>query len=273
MTRYCLDDLRYLMRRLRDPETGCPWDLKQNYATIVNYTLEEVYEVVETIEQQNYTELAKELGDLLFQVVFYTQLAEEDGYFEFSDVIHNITHKLVMRHPHVFPDGTLRSRRDPNQPQQESAIKETWEALKRQERAAVGNVGILDDVPLALPSLVRAQKLQKRAASVGFDWPDVDGVWQKLAEESGELQQAVSSGDRDHIAEEAGDLLFVLVNLVRKLGLDAEHVLRMANTKFSDRFRQMEADASQDGTSLEQLTLDQLEQLWQRAKRSNAAAR
>ena len=216
---YSIADLRYLMARLRDPETGCPWDIKQTYATIASHTVEEVYEVVDAIDRNDLSDLSEELGDLLFQIIFYCQLAEEQGEFDFDTVINHITSKLVRRHPHVFPEGTLESSREGTSID-EQQIKRNWEAIKQQERQQKGNSGILDDVPLALPAQMRATKLQKRAASYGFDWPDINGVIDKVKEELDELHHEVNAEDKARQEEELGDLMFACVNLARHLSID-----------------------------------------------------
>lgn len=260
---YDIDDLLYLMARLRDPRDGCPWDLKQSYATIAPSTLEEAYEVVDTIERDDLDHLQEELGDLLFQVIFYSQLAREEQRFDFSQVVSDLVAKLVRRHPHVFPDGTLQSRASTTG-EKPSQVKQRWEAIKQQERSAKGAEGLLDDVPLNLPALSRAAKLQKRAASVGFDWPEVEGPIAKVREELQELEQALADKDPQAMAEELGDLLFAAVNISRSLNVDPEAALRAGNRKFEQRFRHMETHSEQ---SLSELNLEQLEALWQEAKR------
>lgn len=232
---YQLDDLLFLMARLRDPQYGCPWDLKQNFASIVPHTLEEAYEVADAIERADFAHLPGELGDLLFQVVYYSQLGREEGRFDFSTVVDGITRKLVRRHPHVFPDGDLYG--PLNQPRlSEADIKQRWETIKAEERAAEAVVpeqlSLLDDVPRALPALSRAVKLQKRAARAGFDWPESLAIVDKLHEELNEVLEALASGDQAHIAEEVGDLLFVVVNLARHLNVEPEAALRATNQKF-----------------------------------------
>ena len=262
---YAIDDLRYLMRRLRDPDTGCPWDIKQNYKTIVPYTLEEVYEVVDTIERGDYEHLREELGDLLFQIIFYCQLGEEEGLFRFSDIVTTITAKLVHRHPHVFPDGTLKSKRDAQEIQSETEIKKTWEDLKKQERENKGKQHLLDDIPIAMPAMNRAYKMQKRAALEGFDWPGVQGVFDKLSEEVTELEKEIEKNDVDAIEEEMGDILFTCVNLARHLSVDPEKALRAANNKFQRRFDHMESLS--ENTDLASLSMSDLETLWLAAKK------
>ena len=265
-TEYGIEDLRYLMRRLRDPQTGCPWDLKQTYQSITSHTIEEVYEVVDAIERDDISHLSEELGDLLFQIVFYSQLAEEQGQFSFGEIISSITHKLIRRHPHVFPDGTLESSNMSMADAEIVKIKEVWETIKRQERSDKGLGKTLEDIPLALPALNRALKLQKRAASVGFDWSDIKPVIEKINEELAELDAEIKNGSRARMAEELGDLLFSCVNLARHLELDPETSLRGANQKFKRRFESMELLAGE--TKIEDHSSDELELLWRRVKQS-----
>lgn len=268
---YQLQDLLYLMARLRDPETGCPWDVKQDYKSIAPSTLEEAYEVVDAIEREDFVHLQEELGDLLFQVIFYSQLAQEQKRFDFAGIVQGLTAKLVRRHPHVFPDGDLRAQHKLDMT--EKAVKQNWESLKQQEREAKGKVGILDDVPLGLPALSRAQKLQKRAAQVGFNWSDVDGVFDKLTEETEELREALASGDRDAQKEELGDMLFTLVNLARYLNFDSEAVLRQANAKFYRRFQYIERQFAAQGRELQAAELQTMEVFWQQAKEKDKAGK
>ncbi|MFV3304196.1 nucleoside triphosphate pyrophosphohydrolase [Pseudomonas sp. NY15181] len=267
---YKLDDLLHLMARLRDPQHGCPWDLKQSYATIVPYTLEEAYEVADAIERGDFDHLREELGDLLFQVVYYAQLAREEGRFEFDAVVDGITRKLVRRHPHVFPDGDLYGKPDPAK-LEEAAVKQRWEELKAEERAAKAaepvQLSLLDDVPHALPALSRANKLQKRASQVGFDWADALPVVDKVREELDEVLEAMAGGDTEAQEEEVGDLLFVVVNLARKLKVDPETALRAANAKFERRFRYIETALRDQGRSLEGTSLEEMDELWGAAKR------
>lgn len=262
-----LHALLTVMRRLRDPDMGCSWDLQQTYQSIAPSTIEEAYEVVDTIERRDYQHLREELGDLLFQVVFYSQLAAEEERFSFDDVVADLANKLIRRHPHVFPEGTLESRRQPGTALDEKAIAKAWELIKEEERAAKGAGGILDDVPLALPATTRAAKLQKRASRCGFDWTHLDGVLAQVDEELGELRQAIAQQDENAIAEEAGDLLFASINLTRHLGLDAEAVLRAGNRKFERRFRYIENQLAAQGLSPEQADVALMESLWQAAKR------
>ena len=244
-----------IMSRLRDPQTGCPWDLKQSYATIVPYTLEEAYEVADAIARQSFDELKDELGDLLFQVVFYAQIAKEEGRFAFDDCVAAICDKLERRHPHVFGDLTA---------DDADTVLKNWEALKSTERKDSGLHSVLDNIPQAMPALSRAYKLQKRCANVGFDWPTVDGCWDKVKEEILEVEQT-DAGSAE-LSEELGDLMFALVNVVRKHKLDPEAVLRAANSKFERRFRAVEQALAEQGKSPEQSNLDEMEALWQQVK-------
>ena len=267
---YQIDDLLHLMARLRDPQTGCPWDLKQTYASIVPYTLEEAYEVADAIERADFEHLPGELGDLLFQVVYYSQLAQEEGRFEFAAVVDGITRKLIRRHPHVFVDGDLYGA--PDAPRlEEAAVKQRWEELKAEERAAKAAVpeqlSLLDDVPQALPALSRAVKLQKRMAQVGFDWPDALPVVDKVREELDEVLEAMSENDPQAISEELGDLLFVVTNLARHLKVDPESALRAANAKVERRFRFIEQALREAQRPIENCTLDELDALWGEAKK------
>lgn len=265
---YSLDDLLYLMQRLRDPATGCPWDLKQTFKTIIPYTLEEVYEVVDTIEREDYAHLKEELGDLLFQVIFYSQIAEERSLFDYSDVVSTLVKKLVSRHPHVFPMGTLASQRNPNDnSSDELAIKQTWESIKTSERNDKGRHSILSDIPPSLPALTRAQKLQKRAAIHGFDWPSIDGVFSKVEEETDELKCAISQGNQKDIEEELGDLIFTMVNMCRHLGVDAETALRKSSSKFEHRFQYIEDQVNVNGKMISETSLNELDRLWDEAKK------
>ena len=272
---YRLDDLLHLMARLRDPQHGCPWDLKQDYASIVPHTIEEAYEVADAIERGDFAHLPGELGDLLFQVVYYSQLAREEGRFEFATVVDGIVRKLVRRHPHVFPDGDLYGAPDMAR-LEEAAIRQRWEEIKAEERAeaaaAPQQLSLLDDVPAALPALSRAAKLQKRAAHVGFDWPDALPVVDKVREELDEVLEAMSENDPRVIAEEVGDLLFVAVNLARHLKVDPEAALRGANAKFERRFRFIEQRLRERGRPIEACSLDELDALWGEAKKQEKAA-
>jgi len=272
---YQLDDLLHLMARLRDPQRGCPWDLQQDFRSIVPHTLEEAYEVADAIERGDFAHLPGELGDLLFQVVYYCQLAGEEGRFGFAEVVDAITRKLVRRHPHVFPDGDLYG--SPDLPRlDEVAIKERWEQIKAEERAekatAPEQLSLLDDVPTVLPALSRAAKLQKRAARVGFDWPEALPILDKLREEQDELLEAMSTGDEAALKEELGDLLFTVVNLARHLDVNPEDALRAANQKFERRFRFIEQALREAGRPIENCPLAELDALWGEAKKAEKDA-
>ena len=267
---YSLEDLLHLMARLRDPQYGCPWDIRQTYASLVPYTLEEAYEVADAIESGDLAHLQGELGDLLFQVVYYSQLAREEGRFEFDGVVNSITRKLIRRHPHVFPTGDLYA--PPDQPRlSEEQVKQRWDQIKAEERAeradAPQQLSLLEDVPLALPALSRAAKLQKRAAQVGFDWPAALPVVDKVREELDEVLEAMADNDQPAIEEEIGDLLFVVVNLARHLKVDPESALRGANAKFDRRFRFIEQALRDTHRPIEDCTLEDLDALWGEAKR------
>jgi len=256
-----ISELLALMRRLRDPDGGCPWDLEQNFSTIAPYTIEEAYEVASAIEAKDYPGLKDELGDLLLQVVFHSQMADEQGRFAFPDVVRAICDKMIRRHPHVFARGSAKT---------QAAVAQAWEEIKRRERGAKPGqpASLLDDVPSALPALMRAVKLQNRAAQVGFDWPSAVTVTDKIAEESRELAEAAASGNVEHVAEEFGDLLFAMANLARHLKLDPEDALRAANAKFVRRFKAIEAGLAAKGRTLDEATLEEMEALWQEAKRT-----
>ena len=255
-----IEGLLEIMRALRDPATGCPWDLRQDFDSIVPFTIEETYELAAAIASGDTAQICDELGDVLFQVVFYAQIASERSLFDFADVARGISEKLVRRHPHVF-DAVGEELIT------EAEVKARWETIKEQERSLKDQNGALDDVPLALPSLSRAQKLQKRAAGVGFDWPDLTGVFDKVDEEIGELKEAVQGDDADAIEDEMGDIFLAMVNLARRLDVDAEAALRKANSRFESRFRLMEAAATEEGSRLQEEGLDLLELRWQSAKR------
>jgi ATP diphosphatase len=265
MPQHTLDDLITLMARLRDPNDGCPWDIKQNFSSITRHTLEEVYEVVDAIERNDLTQLRDELGDLLFQVVFYAQLGAEVGIFDFAAVADAITQKLLRRHPHVFPDGTLASRRQ-NSALSDEAIKAQWEQIKASERTEKGAAHLLADIPTALPALLRAEKLQKRVALAGMDFEHVNAVIAGLKSEIDELQAALAVGDSDAVADELGDVLFSTVNLSRHLKLDAEHCLRAANTKFAQRIVAMDQLIAAQGFKWDVLGDAELDGFWRAAK-------
>ena len=253
-----LPRLREVMRRLRDPDTGCPWDIDQTFATIAPYTIEEAYEVADAIEREDWAALEGELGDLLLQVIYHGQMGEEAGHFDVDSIARAITAKMIARHPHVFGDES----RDKTAEQQ----TRDWEAAKAAERAENGAKGVLDDVALGLPALMRALKLQKRAARVGFDWTEVEDVLAKLSEELTELAEARATGDARKIAEEYGDLLFVMVNVGRHLKVDPEDALRAANAKFIRRFRHIEARLAEDGRMPHESDLAEMDALWDAAK-------
>jgi ATP diphosphatase len=279
---YRIEDLLRVMARLRDPETGCPWDREQTFATIAPYTIEEAYEVADAIARSDLDALKDELGDLLLQVVYHARMAEEDRRFAFGDVVDAITAKMIRRHPHVFEDASLRDA---------FLASGTWERIKAEEKAtrgaaargfaARGSAGrgatdeagsLLDDVPVALPALTRAVKLQKKAARVGFDWPSLAPVLAKIEEEIGELKAAIAEeheargAPSQKITEEFGDLLFVMANVARHLGVDPEGALRDANAKFVRRFRSIEAALRAEGRTPEDATLEEMDQLWDEAK-------
>ncbi|WP_318473151.1 nucleoside triphosphate pyrophosphohydrolase [Photobacterium leiognathi] len=255
-----IEQLLTIMSQLRDPNRGCPWDLKQNFDSIVPYTLEEAYEVADAIEQKNWSDVKEELGDLLFQVIFYSQMAKEQGLFEFDDVVAGINEKLVRRHPHVFSDADFAD---------EAAVKQNWEAEKAKERAEKEqDSSLLANIPKALPALMRADKIQKRCANVGFDWdelaPVVDKVKEELDEVMDEVIQAVPEQQR--IEEELGDLLFSVVNLSRHLNVKPELALQKANKKFEKRFRQVEKNVLEQGKLISQCSLSELDAEWNRVK-------
>lgn len=308
--RYSVQDLTHLMARLRDPQNGCPWDKEQTFETIVPYTLEEAYEVADTIERQDWPHLQDELGDLLFQVIYYAQMADEKSWFNLDDVVHGLVEKMVRRHPHVFPSGILyedspqalagadadiervsvdqletkkldaemidiakdrvgqgdieRAKSD------QSQVKQNWEAIKALEKQdkgiAAADHSILSDVPVTLPALSRAAKLQKRASRVGFDWPDISGVLDKIREELDEVQEAVDQGDIPAAQKEYGDLLFASTNLTRFLKLDPESALRGTNRKFEDRFRYIEQQLTERHLNFDDVDLEQMDAWWDEAK-------
>lgn len=256
-----IEELLEIMATLRDPKLGCPWDRKQSFASVAPHTLEEAYEVADAIERGDMDDLRDELGDLLFQIVFYAQIAREGGDFEFRDIVRGCCDKLERRHPHVFGDGEV------TDAERQSAV---WESLKEEERkakAGSGPPGVLDGIALALPALIRAVKLQRRAARVGFDWPDWHPILEKLGEESGELQQAVEEGSGSAaVEEELGDLLFTCVNLARHLAVDPEQALIRANKKFEARFRYLESKFNMAGADIDKASLDEMDALWEEAK-------
>lgn len=250
-----------IMARLRDPVSGCPWDLEQDFASIVPYTIEEAYEVADAVDRQAWDELRDELGDLLLQVVFHARMAEEAGYFDFNDVVHSISAKMERRHPHVFGETRIASAK---------AQRSEWERHKSAERAAIGvrpDLSVLAGVEQAVPALTRARKLGRRASTVGFDWPDSGSVLDKVNEELAELDAARMAGDPAGVREELGDLLFAVANLARHLDADPEEALRQANRKFERRFRQVESRVSESGKGWDGHDLASLEALWVLAKK------
>lgn len=261
---YDIDDLLRLMERLRDPETGCPWDLKQTYQSIAPFTLEECLELIDALEQNDLEHVEEELGDLLFQVIFYSQMGKEEGRFDFASVVSGITAKLLRRHPHVFKDGELegvitdRASID--------TIKTNWEAEKAAERAARAQQSAMDDVPTTLSALARAQKLQKRASSLGYDFSSVNQVLNSLNSELGELAEAREIHGQAEIENELGDVLFTVVNLARHLKVDAEAALRKSNRRFEQRVRRAESAAINEGSRLQDESPERLEERWSAVK-------
>ena len=260
-----MDRLLEVMRRLRDPQTGCPWDIEQTFETIAPYTIEEAYEVADAIERQDWDELKGELGDLLLQTVYHTAISQERGLYDFHDVADAIVQKMIDRHPHIFGDES----RDKSAEQQ----TRDWEAIKAKERASKAQKGALDGVALGLPSLLRAVKLQKRAARVGFDWPDTEQVLDKIIEESQELVEARDSLTQTEVEEEFGDLLFVMANLGRHLGIEPETALRATNAKFTRRFEGVEAALAAKGKRPEDSDLAEMDALWDAVKAAEKAAK
>lgn len=254
--------LLWVMSQLRDPETGCPWDLQQSFQSIVPYTIEEAYEVADAIEFGSMREVKDELGDLLFQVVFYAQLGQEQAEFDFEAIAQTVADKLIRRHPHVFSDTQVQSTDD---------VAQNWDAIKKQERAEKGenDNSVLANIPKGMSPLMRAQKIQKRCAKVGFDWQEITPVVAKIEEEIQEVMDEVNKTDVDKnaLALEVGDLLFAVVNLARHSGVDAEKALRAANHKFEQRFRQVEHVVETSGREVSHVSLEELESIWQRVKR------
>ncbi|WP_193335962.1 nucleoside triphosphate pyrophosphohydrolase [Devosia beringensis] len=257
-----------IMAALRNPDGGCPWDLEQDFASIRHYTIEEAYEVADAIERNDMGDLREELGDLLLQPIYHAQMASEAGHFDIGDVIFGITQKLIRRHPHVFGEDAA---------QNAEMAKGRWEAIKVEERAAKAarkgdtTPSLLDDVPQVLPALARAEKLTKRAAKVGFDWPDLASVAAKVEEELAEVAEAHASGDKAAVHEEIGDLLFAVANLARKAGVDAEGALRDANLKFTRRFHHVEARCREDGIAAAEAGLDRLDGYWNEIRAADKA--
>ena len=270
-----IDRLIAIMTMLRDKEHGCPWDLEQTIKSLLPYTLEEVYEVADAIENNDLVELEDELGDLLFQVIFYAQIAKEQGAFDFQDIATAISDKLVRRHPHVFPAGDVEQFGIPQDISAQQVVV-NWEAIKEIEReekrkkggsaAVEKNESILDDVPRALPAMERARKLQKRAAQVGFDWAEIAPVLNKLKEEVAEFEEALASGDHERMSDELGDVLFATINLARHSKIEPEVALRSTNRRFELRFKWMEVALSKQGKVFKDANLEELDALWDQAK-------
>ncbi len=258
MSQKRISDLIAIMAALRDPQTGCPWDREQNFSTIAPYTIEEAYEVADAIARNDLDDLRGELGDLLFQVVFHARMAEEQNAFDFDDVVDAIVEKMIRRHPHVFGDEEVADAEEQTQ---------AWENHKAAERKQNEQHSLLDGVALGLPALSRAYKLQKRVARAGFDWPAVDSVLHKVEEEIGEIRAEIANDDNEALQQEIGDLLFTCVNLARHVGGDAEELLRAANSKFERRFRYLETKLKKQGKELEACSLEELDTLWEVAKR------
>ena len=250
-----------IMAKLRDPKNGCPWDVEQDFASIAPYTIEEAYEVVDAVESGDRDALRNELGDLLLQVVFFARIAEEEGSFTLADIAKSISNKMIKRHPHVFGNAVK-----PNIRQQ----KQQWEEIKKAERSANGQNGVLGDIPKGMAPMQRAVKLQKRAASVGFDWPEISQLIDKMLEEAEELAAELDATQRDNqrVTDEVGDLMFVAVNLARKAGVDPEMALITCNKKFEKRFNYIEDSVKEQKRSIDDCTLEEMEQLWQAAKTS-----
>ncbi|MCB9965890.1 MAG: nucleoside triphosphate pyrophosphohydrolase [Rhodospirillales bacterium] len=252
-----IDRLLELMRSLRDPNGGCPWDLEQDFDSIAKYAIEEAYEVADAIRRDNMHDLKDELGDLLLQVVFHARIAQEKGLFDFDDIASFVTDKMIERHPHVFVNHQTLSHAD--------QVLDVWEAQKEQQKP---RESVLDDITLGLPGLMRAQKLQKRAAHAGFEWQSVSGVLEKFKEEMAEFEEAMSENDPDHLREEYGDVLFVMVNLGRMMGYDVEEVMRNSNDKFERRFKGMEKILKSENKELSSCSLEEMEQAWQAQKKN-----
>ena len=274
---YQIDDLTYVMTRLRNPETGCPWDLKQDFASILPHTLEEAYEVADAIERQDWPHLEEELGDLLFQVIFYGQMGDEKGVFNLHSIIDRLVAKLIRRHPHVFPDGSIHSEREPGKDPDEAWINQRWEEIKAEEQLLKLQQQsqkqpqkqprqLLDEVPGTLPAITRAYKLQKKASSVGFDWPEKSpGVIGKIQEELDEVIAEVEAGNNELLEKEIGDLLFAVVNLARHHKINPDTALRGTNQRFQQRFAYVE-QAAQEAGGFEYLSLEEMDAAWQSAK-------
>ena len=263
---YVLDDLKYVVERLRDPETGCPWDTQQNFESLQDYLLEEVYEVIDAISSKNFIGLKEELGDLLFQIIFLAQIGQERGLFDFDKVVDGLTKKLIDRHPHVFPNGSLTAIPSGQNKIPSSKLMDDWERKKIKKRQESGLQSVLDDVPNAMPALMRAGKLQKRASLLGLDWSNSEDVLNKISEELDELKSEIEFSNSKSISMELGDLLFSCVNLARKLSVDPEKSLRQSNEKFSNRVKYIESLADFD--KLKAMSAEKLNALWDNAKKN-----
>ncbi|MFP4098247.1 MAG: nucleoside triphosphate pyrophosphohydrolase [Alphaproteobacteria bacterium] len=254
---YTISDLMKLARELRTPGTGCPWDLKQTFKTIIPHTLEEAYEVADAIDRNAMDDLREELGDLLFQVVLYAQIAKEAGYFDLNDIIHNLTQKMISRHPHVFADQSAANA---------SEVNAIWDAQKDKESKNKPGTSALDGITLALPALLKAQKLQKKAASAGFEWNSPLDVLDKLEEEIAEMRAAIANNDKENQEEELGDIIFLLVNYGRMLDIRAEEAVRKCNLKFENRFRGLEKEIRKQGSTINEVSQSQKIQAWNNQK-------
>lgn len=269
-----IERLLTLMAYLRDEAQGCDWDKKQTYQTIAPYTLEETYEVLDAIERRDYEHLKEELGDLLFQIVFYAQLGKEELRFDFDDIVNGIVEKMLRRHPHIFPNGDLASFGEAP-PFSQEALKGQWDRIKAEEKALkkqhsqshADEEGLLDSVPVSMPALMQAEKLQKKAAKVGFDWPDTAPVFAKIREELDELEEAIQGAEQDHIEAEMGDVLFAMSNLARHLKVAPDVALNRTNVKFRRRFARIETLVSEQDKSLSTCSLEELDAYWEQSKR------
>jgi ATP diphosphatase len=260
-----IEQLQYLMTCLRDESFGCVWDKKQTYKSIAPYTLEEAYEVVDAIEREDFDHLKDELGDLLFQVIFYAQMAEEEQHFNFDDIARGIVEKMLRRHPHVFPDGDIARFGEPSLLTEEQ-IAEQWQQIKAQEKGQLKE-GVLSDVPVSMPALMQAVKIQKKVSKVGFDWPDVAPVFDKIREELDELEEAMKEKNDLHVEEEMGDVLFAVSNLARHLDVSPDVALNKTNIKFRRRFSRIESLVSAQNKNLTDCSLEELDRYWEQAKR------
>jgi len=261
-----INELLTLMACLRDKQNGCPWDQQQSFKSIASYTLEEAYEVLDAIEREDHEHLKEELGDLLFQVVFYAQIGKEEGRFDFDDIASGIVEKMLRRHPHVFPSGKLDSFGSGTSVDQES-LSEQWQTIKAQEKSALKRHSLLDDVPVSMPALMQAAKLQKKASKVGFDWDDTAPVFNKIREELDELEAAMKGMEQDHIEAEMGDILFAMSNLARHVKVSPDVALNRTNVKFRRRFSRIESLLSEQNKEITHCSLEELDQYWEQAKR------